>query len=452
MYTDFVVLAAGKGQRMLGNFPKVLEPLGGKPMVQHLIDTTQEITNSRPIIVIGEQAEKVKKSLVTPRNTKWSKQKKQLGTGHAVKTAFLKVRPSAIVVVLYGDVPLVESKTLKSLINIASNNRLAILTFLKEKPKGYGRILRNSRNQVEAIVEERDATIQERRIKEVNSGILAIKASKLKKLLPLIKNNNLAKEYYLTDLVDIAKRAGLRTKPLLLADPEEAQGANTLQELQELERIYQKRRAQKILESGVRIADISRIDIRGDLKAERGAFIDVNSVFEGHVTLGANVMVGPNCYIRDSEIGKNTVIKANTVIEDSLIGNECRIGPFSRVRGGTEVESFSELGNFVEANRSKVGKSSKAKHLTYLGDARLGSRVNIGAGTITCNYDGTNKHKTKLSDGVFIGSNTSLVAPLTLGKDSYIGAGSVITKNVPENSLALGRARQAPPIKRKREK
>jgi len=451
MNTDFIVLAAGKGQRMLGTCPKVLLPLAGKPMAQHLLDTIAGIKGSQHIIVIGDQAKEVKKTLLPPRNTTWVRQRKQLGTGHAVKTAISSTRRGSIAVVLYGDVPLVQSKTLNTLTKIATKGSLAVLAFKKDIPKGYGRIIRDSRNQVEAIIEEKDANHEQRKIEEVNSGILAIKSNSLKKLLPELKNKNAAKEYYLTDIVGLAKDSGIKVKALLLENPDEVMGANTRLELQELERTCQKNQAKKLVESGIQVADILRLDIRGSLEAGRGTFIDVNNVFEGKVVLGKGVTIGPNCYIKDSTIDNGAILKANTVIEDSNVGFGCTVGPFARLRGGTELEDLSEIGNFVEANRSKIGKATKAKHLTYLGDALLGAEVNIGAGTITCNFDGEKKHKTKLADKVFVGSNTSLVAPVSLGAKSYTGAGSVITKNVPAGDLAVGRARQNN-IKRKRKK
>ena len=449
MKNDFIVLAAGKGLRMLNKEPKVLQHLGGVPMAQHLLNTLSEIENSRPIIVLGDQADKVRSSLRAPRNSKWVKQRKQIGTGNAVKTALSFLRRGSIAIVLYGDVPLVKTITLKNLIKIASSGSLAVLTFTKENPKGYGRIIRDSKNQIEEIIEEKEATSKHKKVKEVNSGIIAIKSEQLKKLIPLIKNHNSADEYYLTDIVLIAKRNKVKVSPVLLDSPEEALGANTAEELHDLERVFQRCLALDMVRSGVKIADVNRIDIRGTLKAGRGTFIDVNNVFEGEVSLGSGVNVGPNCFIKNSEIGNKVTLKANTVVEDSDVGPSCSLGPFARIRGGTKLEDSSELGNFVEVNRSRIGKLSKAKHLTYLGDATLGRGVNIGAGTITCNYDGSKKHKTNLSDEVFIGSNTSLIAPVSVGKGSYTGAGSVITKNVPENSLAIGRAKQSPPIKKR---
>ena len=449
MNPDFIVLAAGNGKRMLGSSPKVLLPIGGKPMAQHILDTVSGIEKSRSILVVSNQAKEVKNSLQFKRNTKIVTQRKQLGTAHAVKTALDQLRPSSVTVVLYGDVPLIESKTLKRLIRDASKGSLAILTFNKDLPKGYGRVVRGAKNQVEAIIEEKDATKEQKSINEVNSGILAIKSTLIKKLLPEIKNHNAAKEYYLTDIVSLSKKHGIKVQPLLLEDPDEALGANTPLELQDLERACQRIRAKKLVNSGVNIADIDRIDSRGSLAVGRGSFIDVNNVFEGCVEIGKNTKIGPNCYIKDSVIGNGVTLKASTVIEDSRVGDLCKIGPFARIRGGTEIEGKAELGNFVEANRSKIGTESKAKHLTYLGDSYLGRKVNIGAGTITCNYDGKNKHKTKLDDEAFIGSNTSLVAPVKVGKGAYTGAGSVITKNVPPGSLAIGRSRQSN-IKRKK--
>lgn len=449
MNPDFIVLAAGNGKRMLGSSPKVLLPIGGKPMAQHILDTISGIEKSRPILVVGDQAKEVKNSLQFKRNTKIVTQRKQLGTAHAVKTALAQLRPSSVTVVLYGDVPLIEGKTLKRLIRDASKGALAILTFNKDRPQGYGRVVRGAKNQVEAIVEEKDATKEEKSINEVNSGILAIKSILIKKLLPEIKNNNAANEYYLTDIVSLSKKHGIKVQPLLLEDPDEALGANTPLELQDLERACQRIRAKKLVNSGVNIADIDRIDSRGSLAVGRGSFIDVNSVFEGRVEIGKNTKIGPNCYIKDSVIGNEVTLQASTVIEDSRVGDLCKLGPFARIRGGTEIEDNAELGNFVEANRSKIGPESKAKHLTYLGDSNLGRNVNIGAGTITCNYDGKNKYKTKLDDGAFIGSNTSLVAPVKVGKEASTGAGSVITKNVPPGSLAIGRSRQSN-IKRKK--
>ncbi|URQ66601.1 bifunctional UDP-N-acetylglucosamine diphosphorylase/glucosamine-1-phosphate N-acetyltransferase GlmU [SAR86 cluster bacterium] len=441
MNIDFIILAAGKGTRMGGDSPKVLASLAGKPMIQHLIDTVDSFPSSKTSIVVGYKSNEVERDLVSKKKLCFVKQNNQLGTAHAVKKALPNIRKNSVAVVLYGDVPLVKKNTLNRLIKSASTGKLSLLTFTKEDPTGYGRIIRSSKKNVEKIIEHKDASSAEKEIREVNSGILAIKARLLQQFISKIKNNNAAKEYYLTDLVEIANNHSVDVVATL-CDPYEVGGANDKKELHELERACQKKLAEDLLKSGVTIADTSRIDIRGDIKIGQNSFVDVNNVFVGNNVFGKNVHIGPNCYISNSSIKDNTIIYANTVLEDSLVGKNCKIGPFARIRGGSELTEGAELGNFVEANRSNIGKNSKAKHLTYLGDARLGTEVNVGAGTITCNYDGKNKHKTIIADGTFIGSNSSLVAPLVLGENSYTGAGSVITKDVPKGKLAVARGKQ----------
>ena len=448
MNIDFIILAAGKGTRMGGDSPKVLASLAGKPMIQHLIDTVDSFPSSKTSIVVGYKSNEVERDLVSKKKLCFVKQKNQLGTAHAVKQALPNIRKNSVAVILYGDVPLVKKNTLNRLIKSASTGKLSLLTFIKEDPTGYGRIIRSSKKNVEKIIEHKDASSAEKEIREVNSGILAIKARLLQQFISKIKNNNAAKEYYLTDLVEIANNHSVDVVATL-CDPYEVGGANDKKELHEIERAYQKKLAEDLLKSGVTIADTSRIDIRGDIKIGQNAFVDINNVFEGNNVLGKNVHIGPNCYISNCSIKENTIVYANTVLEDSLIGKNCKIGPFARIRGGSELAEGAELGNFVEANRSNIGKNSKAKHLTYLGDARLGTEVNVGAGTITCNYDGKNKHKTIIADGTFIGSNSSLVAPLVLGENSYTGAGSVITKDVPKGKLAVARGKQVN-LKRKK--
>jgi bifunctional UDP-N-acetylglucosamine pyrophosphorylase/glucosamine-1-phosphate N-acetyltransferase len=344
--------------------------------------------------------------------------------------------------VLYGDGPLVKKKTLTKLIASAEKDNLSILTYKPNNPHGLGRIVRGKKGLVEKIVEEKDASSEERKIREVNSGILAIKTKYLIDLVERISNKNAAEEYYLTDIVELANQASIPVKAIIVSDHKQVLGVNNPQELHDLERQYQEDLAKQLIAKGTRLADLSRIDVRGDLSVGSGSFIDINAVFEGNNKIGKNVSIGPNCYIRNSILADDVKVLANTVIEDSIVGSGCALGPFSRIRGGTRMETGSELGNFVEANRSQIGPSSKAKHLTYLGDAELGSKVNVGAGTITCNYDGKNKNKTIMGDGSFIGSNSSLVAPVKLGKESYTGAGSVITKNVKDGELAIGRGRQ----------
>lgn len=411
-------------------------------MVQHLIDTVADIKGFKIHLVVGYKPELVKSSLDVKKNTGFINQKNQLGTGHAVRQTLKHLRSNSISLVLYGDGPLVKKSTLAKLISSAQKGNLSILTYRPKSPKGLGRIVRGKSGLVEQIIEEKDANPEEKRIDEVNSGILAIKTKYLKVLVGKISNKNAAKEYYLTDIVALANKANIPVKATIISDQKQVRGVNNPQELHDLERLYQEDLARELIIKGTRIADTSRIDIRGNLSSDKGTFIDVNTVFEGTNKLGKNVSIGPNCYIKDSVIKDGAVVLPNTVIEDSVVGERCSLGPFSRIRGGTEMDSGSELGNFVEANRSKIGSSSKAKHLTYLGDAELGKKVNVGAGTITCNYDGKKKHKTIMDDGSFIGSNSSLVAPVKLGKASYTGAGSVITKNVKDGELAIGRGKQ----------
>ena len=442
MNTDFIILAAGKGTRMGSDLPKALNLLGGKPLVQHLLDTVSDIKGSRVQLVVGHKPELVKSSLDTNKKTDFVLQKKQLGTGHAVKQTLKNLRSNSISLVLYGDGPLVKKQTLTRLIASAEKGNLSILTYKPTDPHGYGRIIRGKRGLVEKIVEQKDASSDERKISEVNSGILAIKTKYLKDLVRKISNKNSAKEYYLTDIVEIANQAGIPVKATIVSDHKQVLGVNNQQELHDLERQYQEDLARQLIVKGARLADLSRIDVRGDLSVGSGSFIDINAVFEGNNKIGNNVTIGPNCYISNSILADGVKVLANTVIEDSIVGTGCALGPFSRIRGGTTMETGSELGNFVEANRSRIGPSSKAKHLTYLGDAELGSKVNVGAGTITCNYNGKNKNKTIMGDGSFVGSNTSLVAPVKLGRESYTGAGSVITKNVKDGELAIGRGRQ----------
>ena len=441
MNIDFIILAAGKGTRMGGNSPKVLANLAGKPMIQHLIDTVETFPKAKTSVIVGHKAKEVENNIFSEKKINYVLQKNQLGTAHAVKQAIPLLRKNSVSVVLYGDAPLVTRKTLNKLVNSAASGKLALLTYKKEDPSGYGRIVRGPKQNIVKIIEHKDAASKEREIKEVNSGILAVKTTTLQKLLPSIKNNNAAKEYYLTDLIEIANKHSIAVRATL-CEEHEVGGANNRQELHDLERSYQKRLAESLLAKDVLVADTSRMDIRGNTQIGKGSFIDINNVFEGQNKIGKNVHIGPNCHIINSTINDNTVVYSNTVIEDCEVGANCKLGPFSRIRGGSELTDGSELGNFVEANRSKIGKGSKAKHLTYLGDARLGQKVNVGAGTITCNYDGKNKHKTIIEDGTFIGSNSSLVAPLTLGEGSYTGAGSVITKNVPKGKLAVGRGKQ----------
>ena len=347
MNIDFVILAAGKGTRMGGDSPKVLARLAGKPMLQNLINTTQNFKHSKRILVVGYKSDLVKSTIKTTKNTDWVKQNKQLGTAHAVKQAIPSLRRGSIAVILYGDVPLVSPATLKRLISQAKNNNLALLTFKKDNPTGYGRVLRGSKNAIHQIIEEKDADQSQKKIQEVNSGIMAIKSHSLTKLIGMIKNKNAAKEYLLTDIVEMANKNKIGVKALLLKNSYEVLGANNLQELHDLERAHQKKLAEGLIKAGVSVSDSSRIDIRGEIAVGKGSFIDVNTVFEGSNKIGRGVHIGPGSLISNSFIKNDVIIHANTVVEDSIVGSDCEIGPFARIRGGTEMQYGSELGNFV---------------------------------------------------------------------------------------------------------
>jgi len=441
MNLDIVILAAGKGTRMGSPLPKVLSNLAGKPLLAHVLDTASKLKRCKLHVVVGHEAKKVKQAFSSNKKINWIKQSKQLGTGHAVKQALKHIRHNSNVVILYGDVPLISEHTVQKLAKLASKGP-ALLTFNKENPTGYGRIIRGSRNKVQAIVEEKDASSSEREISEVNSGIMAFKAKDLTRLIGKIKNNNKAKEFYLTDAIQEAYHEKLNIQSLKLTDIDEVLGCNTLEELQTLERAYHLSVAKKHLNKGVLFANIERVTFRGDVSIERGAFIDENVIFEGEVFIGSGAKIGPGCIVHNSSIGKNVELLAYTLVEESVLENNAKAGPFAHVNVQTKMDEGAEIGNFVEVKRSHIGANSKAKHLTYIGDAKIGKGVNIGAGTIFCNYDGKNKNQTIIEDGTFIGSNSSLVAPLRLGEGSYTGAGSVITKNIPKGKLGVARGKQ----------
>ena len=441
MNLDIVILAAGKGTRMGSPLPKVLSNLAGRPLLAHVLDTASKLKGCKLHVVVGHEAKKVKQAFSSNKKINWIKQSKQLGTGHAVRQALKHIRRNSNVVILYGDVPLISENTVQKLAKLASKGP-ALLTFNKENPTGYGRIIRGSRNKVQAIVEEKDASSSEREISEVNSGIMAFKAKDLTRLIGKIKNNNKAKEFYLTDTIQEAYHEKLNIQSLKLTDIDEVLGCNTLEELQTLERAYHLSVAKKHLNKGVLFANIERVTFRGDVTIERGAFIDENVIFEGEVFIGSGAKIGPGCIVHNSSIGKNVELLAYTLVEESVLENNAKAGPFAHVNVQTKMDEGAEIGNFVEVKRSHIGANSKAKHLTYIGDAKIGKGVNIGAGTIFCNYDGKNKNQTIIEDGTFIGSNSSLVAPLRLGEGSYTGAGSVITKNIPKGKLGVGRGKQ----------
>ena len=441
MNLDIVILAAGKGTRMGSSLPKVLASLAGRPMLEHVLDSVSQLKKTKLHVVVGHEAQQVRKTFSGNKKINWIKQSKQLGTGHAVKQATKHIRSNSNVVILYGDVPLISESTISKLAKLASKGP-ALLTFNKENPAGYGRIIRGSRNKIEAIIEEKDASPSEKEITEVNSGIMAFKAKDLIRLIGKIRNDNKAKEFYLTDTVREANFEKLNIQSLGLTDMHEVLGCNTLEELQALEKAYHLITAKKFLNKGVSFADIEKVNFRGKVMIEKGAFIDENVIFEGTVSIGANAKIGPGCIVSNSSVGKNSELLAYSFVEESMLESNTKAGPFAHIGIQTKLEVGAEIGNFVETKRSNIGANSKAKHLAYIGDGRIGKGVNIGAGTIFCNYDGVKKNITKIEDNAFIGSNSALVAPLTIGTNSYVGSGSVVTKNVGKGQLAIGRGRQ----------
>ena len=442
MKIDAIILAAGKGKRMQSASPKVLQKVAGKALLQHVLEASLELKNCQPHIVVGDQGSLVKASVSAPKNSKWSKQAKQLGTGHAAKQALKGLRAGSVALILYGDVPLVKSSTMNHLVRAAGKSSLALLSFEQQSPKGYGRIIRSSRGKVLGIVEEKDATKEQKRITEVNSGIMAIASNKLEQLLQGLKNKNAAKEYYLTDIVSLANENKIPVKAVKLDSKEEVLGANNLEELNQLERNHQMLKAKEFLKKGVVISDPARVDFRGEVKIQKGSTIDINCIFEGKVEIGKNVIIGPGVIIRNSKIGDGSKIEPYTLVENAILEKNVTAGPYAHIGPDAHLEESSEIGNFVEVKRSKIGKGTKAKHLAYIGDAQVAEKANVGAGTIFVNYDGKNKNKTKVGKGAFIGSNSSLIAPIKIGQNSMIGAGSVVTSDVPAERLALGRSRQ----------
>jgi bifunctional UDP-N-acetylglucosamine pyrophosphorylase/glucosamine-1-phosphate N-acetyltransferase len=436
-----VILAAGQGSRMKSALPKVLHRIAGKPMLHHVMDTARQLGAERIHGVIGHGADQVR--AVTPADdVQWALQEQQLGTGHAVAQALPNLPDDARVLILYGDVPLTRSETLEALVSRVSDQSIGLLTVTLDNPDGYGRILRNDQGAVTAIVEQKDATPDQKAVKEVNTGILAVTAGQLKAWIPSLSDANAQGEYYLTDIIAMAAKAGIAVE---VAQPDteyEVQGVNNRIQLAVLERWYQQQQAERLMTEGASLADPARVDVRGELTVGQDVLIDVNAVFEGKVTLDSGVSIGPNCVLRDCHIGANTRIEANCIIDGAIIGQRAQIGPFARLRPGTELADRTKVGNFVETKKARVGEGSKINHLSYVGDATLGRDVNVGAGTITCNYDGVNKHQTTIQDGVFVGSNASLVAPLTLGQNGTIGAGSTITRDVAADELSVARGKQ----------
>ena len=441
MTLDVVILAAGQGTRMKSQLPKVLQPLAGKPMLQWVIEAAQAIEASRIHVVIGHGADQVRERFSDwPVN--WVVQDQQLGTGHALAQAMPSVNEGADVLVLYGDVPLIGAKTLEALLEGVSTSGMALLTATMDDPSGYGRIVRDTEAKVTNIVEQKDATPEQLDINEINSGILAARAEDFNRWLPALSADNAQAEYYLTDTIAMAVDDGMAVNTRFAPALYEIQGVNSRLQLQELERVYQRQCAEQLMANGVSLADANRIDIRGSLFCGQDVSIDVNCVFEGEVRIGNNVYIGPNCVISDSQISDGAEIKANSILEQAEVSEACVIGPFARLRPGTVLSQGVKIGNFVEVKKSTFATGSKANHLSYIGDSEIGSGVNIGAGTITCNYDGVNKHRTRIGDNAFIGSNTSLVAPVNVGAEATIGAGSTITGNIADGELAVARGKQ----------
>ena len=438
---EVIVLAAGQGKRMRSVLPKVLQPLAAKPMLGHVLDTARVLEARRIVVVYGHGGEVVREALDAP-DLAWARQDPPQGTGHAVQQAMPLVEDGDIALILYGDVPLIGVPTLKRLMAAASDRQLALLTVNMDDPTGYGRIIRNDAGKVTCIVEEKDASPEQRQVREVNTGILAAPVERLRGWLANLKNDNAQGEYYLTDIIAMAVADGLDVVTTQPDAFEETLGVNNKTQLAELERIHQRNIARGLTDAGVTVIDPARIDVRGELICGRDVEIDVNCIFEGKVELADGVRVGANCVIRNASIGAGTKIAPFSHIEDTTMGAACAIGPYARTRPGTVLGEDVHLGNFVEVKNSVIANHSKANHLAYVGDADIGQRVNVGAGTITCNYDGANKFRTIIEDDVFIGSDTQLVAPVRVGKGATLGAGTTLSKDAPAGELTVSRAKQ----------
>jgi bifunctional UDP-N-acetylglucosamine pyrophosphorylase/glucosamine-1-phosphate N-acetyltransferase len=441
MNLSIIILAAGQGTRMRSDLPKVLHPLGGRPLLAHVLDTARSLEHATLHVVIGHGAERVRERF-PDAGVNWVLQDRQLGTGHAVAQVMPAIPDGDTVLVMYGDVPLISRATLEPLCNIAGQGFVGVLTAEPEDPTGYGRILHHADGSISGIVEEKDASAAQREIREINTGFLAAPAAKLRHWVESLDNNNAQGEFYLTDVIARAVADGVSVRGICTEHLEEVLGINDRAQLAGLERAYQQRQAAACLEAGVTLVDPARFDLRGSLEAGQDVVVDVNCVIEGRVRLGHRVQLGPNVVICNTTVGDNVTILANCVIEDAVIGNGARIGPFARIRPETRLADSTHVGNFVEIKKSEVGEGSKINHLSYVGDSSIGARVNIGAGTITCNYDGANKHRTVIGDDVFIGSDTQLVAPVEVKDGATIGAGSTITRDAPAGELTLSRVPQ----------
>jgi len=438
---NIVILAAGKGSRMKSDLPKVLQPLANRPLLQHCYDTANSLSPDVVQIIFGHGGDLVKQQLRCI-NVSWVEQTEQLGTGHAVQQATAGIKDDEVVLILYGDVPLLAGDTLSCLVSEVNDSTLALLTVTLDDPGGYGRIVRNEHGKVLRIVEHKDATDIEKEIEEINTGILAVKGKLLKQWLQQLQSNNAQGEYYLTDIIAMAVEDGITVSTQSPISEIEILGVNDKKQLAFLERAFQQRQAEQLMENGATLLDPARVDIRGQVTVGSDVSIDINVIFEGKVDLGDRVTVGANTILKDIAIGANTQILPNSILENATIGCECRIGPYARIRPGSKLSDRVHVGNFVELKKAEVAEGSKINHLSYVGDCQVGSMVNIGAGTITCNYDGVYKHKTIIEDNVSVGAGSQLVAPVTVKKGATIGAGSVITKEVPADQLTITRARQ----------
>ena len=443
-----IILAARQGTRMNSQTAKVLHKVGNKSLLQHVIDASRPLVNSINVI-IGHHSESVKKT-TSNEGINWVNQKEQLGTGHAVQQAIPHINDNSICLILYGDVPLIKTETLQKLTDKAESSGFSLLSVMMENPFGYGRIIRDSNNSILSIVEQKDASKDELQVREINTGIMAIRGSILKKYLKELEPNNSQGELYLTDIVEKAVKDNVNIASFICESVAEVMGINDKNQLSQAERAYQQNKASDLMSKGLTIMDPKRFDCRGELSFKDDCVIDVNVVFEGDNDLGKNVLISPNCIIKASKIGDNTHILANSIIENAVIGSNTSIGPFARIRPETKIGNHSKIGNFVEVKKSSIENNSKVSHLSYIGDSKIGNDVNVGAGVITCNYDGINKFQTEIKDGAFVGSNSQLVAPVTIGKNATIGAGSTITQNTPDGQLTLSRNKQSTISKWKR--
>ena len=436
---EIVILAAGAGSRMRSGKPKVLQTLGGEPLLHHILKTVHDLDPKKIHVVVGQHASEITQGIDQRMKINWVMQEEPKGTGNAVVQVVPHLMQESRLLVLLGDAPLIKSKTMQGLLSEKSD--LVILTTTVADPTGYGRIVREG-GKLSEIVEEKDASKSQRLINEINTGVMAINSAKVQDWVNKITDDNVQKEYLLTDIVKIANKQKASVSSIAVFDPSEVEGVNTFSQLAKMERVLQKDKAEKLMESGVHILDPTRIDIRGTLIAGKEVSLDINCVFEGKVVLEDNVKIGPNCVVVDSKLGAGTVLKPNSVVEGAEIGKNCSVGPFARLRPGALLGDDVSIGNFVEVKKSSFGIGAKANHLAYVGDAEVGAGANIGAGAITCNYDGANKSKTKIGKNAFIGSNSSLVAPVSIGDDATVGAGSTITKDVKDGDLAVERSSQ----------